>query len=447
MLKLTTKFVLVISFGRGTATPWRKIRFLIIIFCVGLLFLSNIIIKLLGSLKFSHDIPSEVLFFTIAVFFFVICGFIILPTCHLFDNRQTVYAKNLLILPLSRNIRWYISVLPISLIVILISLLFIPITISISHELDLNVFIAIIAYILAILATTGLSLFNGIRSAVIKYISFVGISYLLLYLLDKEIKTYNYTSSHKIFTLTFSIFIICSLGLIYRYIHPFNLKKDLADNFNNFTIPKKYLKIFWYAIKYLRNQKSLSSFLFSFIISSSLVIISILKHRVFFNPQFIITFCSVLLTSVACDSRGICRYYKVPEIFTLKGVKYFVRSQIISLVLLDSVILMPIFYYFIKNGSQITFIQLIDFVCILIASSLFGLLSSSIFVPENGEIGAQFFTAIFALTGILAFSKILSIPKSSFIISALNWIIFAIVCYFLIILIEGKRSKKNGYSR
>jgi hypothetical protein len=443
MYSQLAKLTLVTSFGKGSDKPLRKATSLIFMGLLAALMTGYVLSKSLQQIGLAGDIPTKIIFITASVTIFIIVSFILLPLSQKLDSKQSINSKNLRTLPLSKMARWFVAILPITVVSTMLTLLFLPILLTLDIQLNTSTSVLLIAYFLGLFSSIGLVLLT-FMTPVFKFFYFICLSATQLYFIDRIIKSTSDRTINLLIVIIVTSLFISSLGIAYRYFRS-AVKNNTNDSLlNKIALPTLALKSSWYSLKVLRNKKTFTSVFFCLIVSVSLVTFSYFKKQMSISPQGLIIFASVLTASLTCDFRGISRHYKTPEILTLKNVTYFVNSQIRSSILTTGLIIAPVTPYLLKLNALTSLSSWLYFLSITFAGSLAGLLSSSIFVPESGEVGSQFISSIFALSVLFGVPKIFKFNSLDIKVQAIAWLCLAGLSCMSILLIEDNRLKNYG---
>ena len=213
-----------------------------------------------------------------------------------------------------------------------------------------------------------------------------------------------------------------------------------------FILPAKLLEHYWFLVKVIRNQRTIQGFLFSLIISISIATAIYIRHLAEISYWLWLIVGGILAGAFAADVRGLSRRYKTAEIFCLKGTSYMLSSQFVSTYILALVINIPLLLVMFTFSSW----QIIaPFICIQFAAVAVGLLASSIFVPQAGEPGSQFMSATLSTILLLGAYKLISMVDllESVTMVGFSWILYGLICYILMSIVENNRKRNYGYTR
>lgn len=433
---------LVTSFGGGSSKPAKKAKNMILASCLAAVVCGNMLSKSLSQLNMATDIPLKIIFTLTAVLIFVILSFVMLPLSQKVDSKQSIGAKNLQILPLSKLARWLVVITPLIAICTVVSLFFMPLLVSFASQLHTSLGVLILAYILGLTSAVGLALYNFMPLTA-KLFGFISLSALQFYMLDLIVKSSSRKSASLLILAVTASLIFCSAGLVYRFFVVSVKNHCNQSRLNKFKLPKVSLISQWYLLKVIRNKKTLTSLLFCFIIVTAIVGFATVRHQSI-SPESLYVLTSVLAVSLACEFRGISRQFKTPEILILKNVGFFVNSQIKSCVSAVMFVAIPATFYLAKFNSSASGTAWLYFLSILFAASLVGLLSGTIFVPESGQLGAQFFSATFGVALLLIVPKIFNFNRLDINLQSVAWLILSGICCLGMMLIEENRIKNYG---
>jgi len=152
----------------------------------------------------------------------------------------------------------------------------------------------------------------------------------------------------------------------------------------------------------------------------------------------------MVAAAFASDVRGLIQRYRPPEIVALRGRWFFVASQIQTSLQAGMLIGLPLLLMLLAKPSAATVLLYIAFQT---AGTGLGLLASTIFVPQAGELAMQLFAALaptIALSGILHYGRLASLPP---LWQAGAWLAIGAGCMALILLIEIIRGVRHVGTR
>ena len=84
------------------------------------------------------------------------------------------------------------------------------------------------------------------------------------------------------------------------------------------------------------------------------------------------------------------------------------------------------------------------YLCLQLGAGLIGLAASTMLVPQNGDIGSQFFAAMLGTAALFGVPKLAHFSDLSLAMQALGWLGVAVVCGLLVGLIELNRRSQRG---
>ena len=442
MFKQLMKFSLVCTFGKHSERPLRKTVVLLCLSVASILTCGILAGRFLANMSLATDIPSKMLFCIISVLVFAVLGFIVLPTIQFFNSKQSSFNRNLMVLPLKRSTKWLVIMSPVFLISFLLTLFFVPVTISIAQHMKANLFLLFAGYLLGLLAAIGYSLLSFTRLKSVKYLGFVVYCVLQTYLLDKLLTTDSVYGNLLVFLINLGLF-LCLLGFVQSY-YTDSLTAPATNEMTWLSVPKQQLNSLWFGLKFMRNNKTLSSFTFCIILSLSVCFSYFVRHQSL-SGGFVVVFGALLVCGLAADARSISRKNKTPEIVSLRGVNFFVNSEIRNLSIFSFLVVAPLLIVLIKTDGQVVWSLVFLAISIAVAAGMLGLMYGTLLVSEAGEIGTQFITGILSLASVVLVPKLFHFSDANYLIQAIAWLCVAGVCNLVILLTEQQRRNNYGY--
>ena len=443
--KTICRLALTITFGRNSPQPFKTAIMRIVAAMLLSLGLGSLTALALKTTPISHDTPPFWLALALAIVSYILTSLVFMSVtlAQGHSTQQTSVMRISRTWPLKNRSLWELYMIPKLLVWLIILVFCIPILVVLSEITNL-IFPGILAsWLFGSLAGLGYVL-GAIKYPVIfKGLGFIAVSTILLHLLATSL-----TEKGGYIRALIAVLLLASCYLGFWLNYRLFLKSTVAVVIKNprFVLPTRLLEHYWFLMKVIRNQRTIQGFLFSLMISISIATAIYIRHLAEINYWLWLIVGGILSGAFAADIRGLSRRYKTAEIFCFKGTSYMLSSQFVSTYILALVINLPLLLIMLAFSPWLT---IAPFICIQFAAVAVGLLASSIFVPQTGEPGSQFMSA--ALSTILIFGAykligMLGLVKSS-TVEGFSWILYGLICYILMSIIENYRKRNYGYTR
>lgn len=202
-------------------------------------------------------------------------------------------------------------------------------------------------------------------------------------------------------------------------------------------LPERSLPRWWFVLKLVRNRRS--QLALSFSLALSVITATTIAWRdlgAMAGAGWLIM-SAVLTAAVACDVRGLSPRHKAPEVEALGGLRYFLASQTRAAILIAILPPLPLIAALLPHVPAA---ELLTYGLALQAAALMlGLLAGAIFVPRDGDTGAQFFAATLSTSALFALPKLTGFQSQPLSHHAVAWLAVALTALALIPLIETFR--------
>lgn len=437
-----TKLIIITCFGRGAHRPFFNAILRITLAVIGSSLLGVALAKSLAGADIASGLPNLLLGAGIITVAFATTGFVLLSAASsMLQDTKSPVRRLLIILPLARSSRWLVLVLPLLIMDFILLCLYVPLAIGLSISSGASIFACVASVILGTMASTGFVLMRFKRLAFLKIISFILMVTTMVWLVDSALKSMDKTTSTLLLTSVFIIPLLGCLGFLqsYRYLELTGRVK--SEDIITDMVPTRLVAPFWFVIKTLRNRRALVALGFCLFVSLSLAFGLHFRQQINLAGAGWLLFGSVLACSFASDMRGLSRRYKTPEVVALKGVPYFMLHQLGTALFLNSLIVSPLLFVVVLASPLPLMTVLFYSAGIVIAGTVLGLLSSTLFVPQNGEIGSQIFTALFAFIGLFGLPRVLRFSDQGLAAQAVYWLGIAVACFVAALIIEQIRRR------
>lgn len=437
--------LLILHFAKGSVRPFRTaiLRLAMTYLCA--LVFGYLLSRTMSQLTLPTDIPLRVVLGMVTGLGFVLGGLLMLTTQANQNGatKSAIFQRQLRLLPISPVIRWLLQIVPNLLVVGAIAVFGSMLITPISHALQQPTFALLAAWIAGLVSSYGFVLLPKPQHLVNKGVVFVAVIALAFRLLD-----WMFTST-GLFAVQVGPYVLLIMlampiaGLYDQYRHGYALRPSWqASNFAA-LMPKFIPTKAWFVVKLWRNVRSRNALLLAISLSALTAASIVIRHKVFTDPYPVLLFGAILAATFACEVRGLMRRHLPPEAPLLTGLRGLVWSQLGVVIVVGFVIGLPVF--FALNHQAVNSFQFLIFYCYLQAfASCAGLLASTLFVPGNGESGAQFFAAILATSLLLGFPKIAKLSDVPYGRQMPYWIFSAVVLTGGVFVIENIRRKNYG---
>lgn len=240
------------------------------------------------------------------------------------------------------------------------------------------------------------------------------------------------------------VFLLSTEGVVRK-----SYKKSLLD-IHKLRLDKYSSKVYrvWFALKLLRNKRALNSLIFCLGLGS-LIAIVLIKRRIIASHDDVgwLMFSALLAAAFSCDVRGTLRLFKAPEISGFTGVSSFVKTEALTTMVFSLIIGLPILISIILANIAPFVTVLIFYFSVQLGAAMLGLLASTYFVPQAGDIGAQLFASLCAIGMLFGLPKVTNLSDYSLIGQSYGWAAISLLSVVAINLIEFQRRKHYGNYR
>lgn len=356
-------------------------------------------------------------------------------------TRTSVLQRLFVLLPLKPKERYLAQLFVPGFVAGVCLLALLPIAYALSQALGSNMFIQLAGVVFGVLCGLGMGL-SALRMHSI-WQTAVGIGFgmvgfmALRYSLIWTIRWYTDVPLYGLLGF-------CSLALLgYRLAYtrqlgsaPQTLRRSWLH------LEGKWLKLLWFTPKLLRHQLSYGSYIFCQLVTLSMAAILLWRGGV--TPSRVETLLLVvssLILGFAADVRGTAQRSAKPELYQLKGVGYFVRSQMFAAIGIGLLIALPILVLLPFNTSPLIIASN------LVAATMIGLLAGAIVVPAKGDGSGQFTALVIAAGLFYGLLKLTSLFDITGTIRSLSWLGAALGIYGLVLLIESRRRRSYVSTR
>lgn len=429
------KLVLISSFGRNSNRPIRVASLRILAASTGALVFGILLAMSIWRAALPQDLPK---LFTLAVvtsLSLILSALLQLPLssgAHGIGNKTS---KLLIILPITKPTRWFVKISP-ALILNLFFLAFsLPIVIALSHAMLAPVLLAVGFLIVGSLIGISYTVGSWPKKVLFKVV-------LLIVLILTQAKMLEMAITHPAKLplicagiLVFDFLLMSGFLTAFRNVEAVdgNLTSEVWTN----RLFHKFIKSSWFVLKVTRNRRTRTSFIFCLLLSLMTSIFIHAKHiTTSSNDLFFLL--ALLTTTFVSDIRGISRKQKTPEIIALRGVEFFINSEVLAAWTTSILIGLPIYILILINGGSATLSHMMVGLAMQFGATIIGLLLGTIFVSQAGDIGSQFFASFCAASAVFALPKLID-DKESNIYQLAAWLLAGTASWLIMYIIEFRR--------
>ncbi len=437
--------LLAVHFGRGAYRPVRAAAFRLVIAAAAAAGSGVLVARLVSKALIPSDLPVLWCAAAVAVAVFAGTALLLLSIGASQEQmwRRSALSRQASTWPLSPFARWLLEITPPFLIALLAGLFIMPIAGVVGARLHVPAYIMGVATTWGFGAAIGLAVSPRPRAAPLRLLI-----YGLLVAASLKVLLWAGQPNPHTYSLLLIFAVIGGLGLCYAGLALSYYQGDRSPPERR-VVPLVRLGPanvygWWYIATMLRNHRTASSLAFCTTLTVATALLVQWRHLADVGANGWLLFNALLVSTFAADVRGLVRRYKPTEIFGLKGIGFFVASEVQASVLLCLLIGLPLFVVLACSPGVGITADVLLYVSLQTAAALLGLLASTVFVPRTGEIGAQFFAALtptLLLFGVLRFAHVGSFGTLG---QTAAWLLAAGASTGLIYGIEKIRSKHYG---
>lgn len=436
--------VIVHTFGRNSLRPqktaWRRL-----LFAIGIATMLDIIVT--GSLS-TLQLPSDLFQSWVAIMLIltiqIVVGLIMLIVRASGYGLHDDQINDILsVMPVSELSRWVIALVPGLVVVGLLYIVTIGPLIIIASTLHLPLYLCILSIIIGTLSGIGLGTYQPHTSIALNFLLMGLLVAAELQLLERIMTTYQiYQNPFLVGFATLLVLIVIPFYWLARSVqtwsHARQRKSTAVYSFSIFPIGVNT----WLAHKVTRHPK---------IIRSAVVLTGISNLLTYMwlqssnggdpDMSIIIIGLSFIASLATSDIRGLTRSEAAPEIIMVRGSLFFVIQQICTGLILSTIVTAPIWLSLVISHSHHP-TMLLAILGQLALGSTTALLTSTLFVPSQQDVSAEFFSATISACLIIALEKISTSLKLATTLQAKSiiWIITANIIAICIFSVERRRN-------
>ncbi len=430
------------NFAKNSAKPVSVALFRVTIACAIAATVSHILAKSLIGYQLPTDVPLRIMIVLVALIGFVICGLLQLSRGQRATQVGTGARGVFWLLPLRRSERIIAEVLPGLITVSILFCLGSAIIGQIASAMQLSWLALQLSWCLGLSAGLGVSIYfdRQIVRTILLFITIIIVSMRLLqmvYISQSEMIT-NYIPYVAQIVVLWPVYGYVRMAKRKAYgVHIQESKQHPA------VIPEKVPTSWWMLVKIWRNNRTRTSFFIIFSLSIILAGTMTLRKLTIENPYPYMLISATLVATFCCELRGLMRRVLPPEAVTLRGIRSVIFGEfgvgLTSALLIGLPLLLAL-----QNSPQVTSFFVISYLVYQVFGACAGMIAGSIFVPQNDEMGSQFFAALASSAIVIGLPKFLSFRYEVGGISIPQCLGLLLVLCIGSLVIESLRRKRYG---
>lgn len=414
------KLALVNSFGRNALHPALAARLRLVVAFGAAIILGVLAAKPINGAPLPQDLPWGWLISGLFFLVFCITSFLLLILFSSFYGARRVNAliKITTLLPINRMEAWVVTRLPLMIIAAVVASFMVPLVTALAAELAVSMPLLVLITLISIFSSLGFVLVPDMRLA-LKAGLLIIYSAGGVWLLEKSM---GWTEGSG--DLVIGLLAVLPLTGYIGYWQSYRTRLQAMNSQAQTTgshISLRYIYYGWFLLKLLRNHRTRSSILFCTILCVSLAVLVNFRSANGFADPSLLWFGAFCAAAFSSDIRGISKRYKTTEISGVKSVAFFVIHEFFAGYTIALLFGLPLLLVTLLAGESVLG-PVLYFVCIVLAGISFGLVASTIFVPEDGNVGAQFFAAVAAVAGLFYAPKWLRFEDFPIHTQAYAWV-------------------------
>lgn len=436
--------VLIHTFGRQAHAPrqtaWRRLLFAFLLATA----LDVVITQTLITLRLPADLFQSWLTIMLILATQITIGLIMLIVRASGYGLHDDQINDLLgILPVSETTRWIVGLLPGLCLVLMLFVLAIGPLIVISGILQLNWFLFSTGLIVGIISGIGLGTYQPNSSIALNFLLMAALVAVELQLLDRIMTLYQIHQDPFLIGFAALLSFICIP--FYWVVRSIQTWSQARQRKITSVIALRIVPISlqtWMSVKIMRHPKVLRSTVVLFGISGFLAYLW-LQAGGGQDPHIgtIIIGLSFIASLAASDVRSLTRPQAAPEMFMIRGSHYFVLQQVAVGFIVSLVATLPLWASIIATHSHNSAVYTAVIGQIALGTSV-AILASTLFVPSQQDISAEFLGATLSTCTIIALEKLTSSLNiaTSLKSESLIWLSIAVVLVGFIFSVERRRN-------
>jgi hypothetical protein len=430
MIKELTKLWVTTSLPLHSSQPLTAGKRQLAVVFSGALGLGIFFRYLTSTLPLADELPFRWMFVLLFTAVYIFAGLIF---CLFYANGQAAGRKislTLQILPLSRQQRWYFSVLPSLFMASLLMIMTVPPLALLGRSGGLPDILTAVLSLLAITSAAGLTIYRRADTIII-LLALAAVTALLPKLLQLAVRP-GFLANLFLWPILLLMGFTGYLGWYRSFTRePLQLlvKRRMAW--------ASYLKLQWFWTKLMRNTEAGRSWMVSIAMATLLAGILIWRQVAATNSLGWFFFCAVLAVSFATEVRAASRHYRTPEIVSVKNVSHFVLSEWLATMTCAVFMGLPVLAAVMWATRDLQLI--VTFVSLQLFAGSLGLLVGSLIVSEDHNLGSQFISACLASCLLFLMPKALGLTNFGIREQSIGWAGLAAICLLITYLAEYKR--------
>ncbi len=434
--------VIISTFGANSSSPAQSAVYKLGFSCISAGVLGFCAREFIRTMGISGDLPPSLVMALMTIFGFLITGLVLFSfgASGIVELRNNDALKVLALLPISRSKRYMLHNISALLLAIVGYIFLVPSALYIAGITSVSSWHIMLTLAYGCLSCLALVTASFTHNFLLKFASFC----LMVYGMGRIVNRV-FTAQSNLALLNYD-YVLCAVCIVIAvlsavFLQRYQYRARLPAVWLHWS--RRFVVHFWFALKFLRNKKAQTSFVFSLIV---LCIGALFVRR---NPATIavedwLRLIAFMTMAVFCDARITFRKYKSLEAH-LGGVGSLVRVQLQSLRLLGVLLGLPLLFVVLATlrdplGMIFTYIALQSLAVAI------GVLSGSLFASTPDNTGGQLLSVIaggcLLYVCLLVMGKYFALPGQ-----ALGFVLLALLFEGAVQLVELKRQRSYGYVR
>lgn len=434
--------VIISTFGANSSSPAQSAVYKLGFSCISAGVLGFCAREFIRTMGISGDLPPSLVMALMTIFGFLITGLVLFSfgASGIVELRNNDVLRVLALLPVTRPKRYVLHNISAFLLALVGYVFLLPAALYIAGITSVSSWRIMLTLALGCLSCLALVTATYTRYFFLKFASFGLVVYGMGRIINKVFTTQsNIAMLNYVYVLCGGCFLIAVLSAVFlqRYVYRARLPAVLL------RWPRFCIVHFWFAIKFLRNKKSQTSFVFS------LIVLCIGAMFMIKNPATIavedwLRLIAFMTMAVFCDARTTFRKYKSLEVH-LGGVGSLVRVQLQSLRLLSVLLGLPLLFVVLAPLRDPLW-MIFTYIALQSLAVAIGVLSGGLFASTPDNTGGQLLSVIFG--GCLLYLCLSVAGKYlDANLQAVFYMVSAILLGGVVRILETKRQRSYGYVR
>ncbi len=441
-ISMLLRTVIISTFGANSSSPAQSAVYKLGLSCISAVVLGFCAREFIRTMGISSDLPPSLVMALMTIFGFLITGLVLFSfgASGIVELRNNDALKVLTLLPVTRPMRYVLHNISALLLALFGYVFLLPAAIYIAGITSVSGWRIMLTLALGCLSCFALVTATYTRYFFLKFVSFG----LVVYGMGR-IVNHVFTTQSNIAMLNY-VYLLCGVCLLVAvlsavFLQQYVYRARLPAAWLRW--PRFFIVHFWFAIKFLRNKKSQTSFMFSFIVLC-LTAWFVRKNSATIAVEDCLRLIAFMTMAVFCDARITFRKYKSLEAH-LGGVESLVRVQLQSLRLLGVLLGLPLLFVVLATLRD-PLLMILTYIALQSLAVAIGVLSGGLFASTPDNTGGQLLSVIIGgcllYVCLLAMGRNFALPEQ-----ALGFVLLAVTFEAAVWLVELKRQRSYGYVR